>query len=412
MPNTLITPSIIAKEALMQLENNLVIANEVHREYKREFVKVGSSVSIRKPVKFITTDGATLSKQDVLEKTATITVDQRKHVGWEFSTQDMTLTIEEYSDRYIKPAMITLAQTMDRSVYSLYSTVWNAVGTPGTNPSTFANIAAAAQRMDEMAVESSDRKIILNPAAAYAIAGNQTSLAAWDGKVKSAYENAQIGMIAGLKTLSSQNVGTHLHGARGGTPLVNGGSQAVTYSAATGANTQTLVTDGWSNSITNVVRAGDVFTIANVFAVNPVPGEGSTGKMVMPYLQQFTVINAANSDGSGNATLTISPAIITSGPYQTVSGAPADNAALTFLGTANTANTTNLAFHKNAFALVTVPLEVPQGAAFASRQSANGLSVRIIKDYDIVNDTEIIRCDILYGRSAIYPDLACRVYGA
>lgn len=412
MPNTLITPSIIAKEALMQLSNNLVLSNEVHREYKKEFVKVGSTVSIRKPVKFFTQDGATRVNQDAEEKTTSITIDQRKHVSWSFSTQDLTMTIDEYSERYIKPAAITLAQTMDRAGYALYNKVWNAVGTPGTNPSTFANVSAVAQRMDEMAVPSDQRRVILNPAASYAVAANQTALTAWDGKIKSAYESANLGMIANLKVLSSQNVSNHLHGARGGTPLINGGSQAVTYAAAAGANTQTLVTDGWSNSITNVVRAGDVFTIAGVFAVNPVPGEGSTGKLVQNYLQQFTVISNANSDGAGNATITISPAIIVSGPQQTVSAAPADNVAMTFLGTAATSNAQNLAFHKNAFALVTVPLEMPDGAAFKARESADGLSIRIVKDYDIASDTDIIRMDVLYGWGAIYPDLAVRLYGA
>lgn len=418
MANTLITPSLIAKEALMQLENNLVAANCVHREYKKEFTGgQGSSVSIRKPVKFYTADGATRVNQDVEEKTTSVTIDQRKHVSWKFSTQDLTLSVEEYSERYIKPAAITLANTVDRSIMGLYTHVYNAVGTPGTTPSTFANIGDAAQRLDEMAVLGDNRHMILNPAARYAVAGNQLTLDSVGTKGKSAYEKAMMGEVAMFDTYSSQNVQSHTVGIATGTPLVNGASQNVTYAAATsgsttGSTSQSLVTDGWTNSTTGILKAGDVFTIAGVFAVNPVPGEGTTGKTVMPYLQQFTVLSDADSGAStGPATLTISPAIITSGAQQTVNAAPADNAAITVLGTGGTSYPQNMGFHRNAFALVTVPLEMPDGAAFKARESHNGLSMRVVKDYDIDNDEDIIRLDVLYGVDPIYPDLACRLWG-
>lgn len=414
MANSLITPSIIAKEALMQLENNLVMSNQVHREYKKEFSGgQGSSVSIRKPVKFYTADGATRVNQDVEEKSTSITVDQRKHVSWKFSTQDLTLSVEEYSERYIKPAAITLANTMDAAGHALYKSVWNSVGTPGTTPASFASVALAAQRMDEMAVMSDNRTMMLNPAAHYAVAGNQLTLDSIGTMGKSAYEDAKVGRIAKFATFSTQNVSNHTVGVATGTPLVNGGSQNVTYANAVGSNwSQSLITDGWTNSTTGILKAGDVFTIAGVYAVNPVPGEGTTGKKVMPYLQQFTVLADADSGAStGPATLTISPPIITSGPQQTVSAAPADNAAITVLGTGATAYSQNIGFHKNAFALVTVPLEMPDGAAFKARESHNGLSIRVVKDYDIANDEDIIRMDILYGWKAIYPDLACRLWG-
>lgn len=413
MANTIITPSVIAKEALAQLENNLVLSNQVHREYKKEFTGgVGESVSIRKPVKFYTADGATRENQNVEEKSTSISVNQRKHVSWKFSTQDLTLSIEEYSERYIKPAMITLANTMDASGHALYKRVWNSVGTPGTTPSSFGNVANAAQRLDEMAVMADNRTMMLNPAAHYAVAGDQLTLDAVGTMGKSAYEDAMVGRIAKFATFSTQNVSNHTVGVATGSPKVNGGSQNVTYANTTGANTQTLNTDGWTNSTSGILKAGDVFTIAGVYAVNPVPGEGSTGKQVLPYLQQFTVIADADSGAStGPAALTISPAIITDGPFQTVSAAPADNADITVLGTGGTAYPQNMGFHKNAFALVTVPLEMPDGAAFKARESHNGLSLRVVKDYDIDSDEDIIRIDSLYGWDAIYPDLACRLWG-
>lgn len=413
MPNTLVTPDLIAKEALMQLENNVVMANQVHREYKKEFTGgQGSTVSIRKPVKFYTADGQTRVNQDVEEKNTSITIDQRKHVSWEFSTQDLTLSIEDYSERYIKPAMITLANTVDRSLMGLYSNVWNSTGTPGTTPSDFGAVASAAQRLDEMAVGMDNRSMMLNPAAHYSVAGNQLTLDAVGSMGQSAYEDAKVGRIAKFDTFSTQNVANHTVGVATGTPLVAGANQNVTYAASTGTPSQTLNTDGWTVSTAGILRAGDVFTIAGVFAMNPVPGEGASGKIQMPYLQEFTVLaDAASGGGAGAAALTISPAIVTSGPYQTVSAAPADNAAITVRGTGGTAYSQNLGFHKNAFALVTCPLEMPDGAAFKARESHNGLSVRVVKDYDITNDTDIIRLDILYGVKSIYPDLATRLWG-
>lgn len=408
MANALLTPSIIAKEALMQLENNLVMGSVVHREYKKEFVKVGGTVTIRKPVKFYTADGATRVNQDVEEGDTSITIDQRKHVSWAFSTQDLTLTIDDYSERYIKPAAITLAQTMDARGYTLYKKLWNIVGTPGTVPGTYAQVSPVAQRLDEMAVPP-HRYLGLNPAAHYAIAGDQTGLQQQD-MVEDAYKNARIGRIAAMEAFSAQNVQSHTVGAHGGTPLINGAAQNTTYALTKSTNAQDLATDGWSAS-TTVLRAGDVITIDGVFAVNPVPGEGATGKTVLPYLQQFVVNSDVTSNGAGAATLNVSPAIITSGPYQTVSAAPADNAGITVFGTAGATYPQNMGFHRNAFALVTCPLEMPDGANWKARETHNGLSIRVVKDYDIGSDDEIIRMDVLYGWKAIYPELGCRLTG-
>lgn len=409
MPNALITPSVITKEALLQLKNSLKFGNLAHKEYKKEFVKIGDTVNIRKPVKFYTADGATRVNQDVEEANTPISINKRKHVSWKFSTQDLTLTIEEYSERYIKPAMITLAQTIDSDGAALYRNVWNSVGTPGTTPADYAAWALAARRLTEMAVPNSDRKAIANPAAFHATAATLTTLNMPQAAMK-AWESGEIGNLAGFQTYESVNTRNHTVGAKGGTPLVNGADQATTYAATKTTNTQTIVTDGWPNS-TAVLKAGDVITFAGVFAVNPVPGEGTTGKTAMPYLQQFVVTADVTSSGAGAATLTIAPAIIASGAYQTVSAVPADNAAITVLGTASTAYPQNMTFHKHAFALVNVPLEMPDGVAFKSQENAEGINARVLKDYDITNDEEIIRIDVMYGWKAIYPDLACRLWG-
>ncbi len=405
MANALITPSIIAKEALVQLENNLVFGNMVHREYRNEFSKKGDTISIRRPVQFEVTDGATLSKQDVEEGKIALTVDQRKHVGWSFVTQDLTLTIEQYSERYIKPAAIQLANNIDSALAGMYKQVYNHVGTPGTTPSTFSSVSPASQRLDDQAVpDDGKRYLAMGPAAAWSIAGAQTALELQQ-RSERAYASGEIGDVAGLRTWKSQNVKTHTVGDHGGTPLVDGGSQNVTYASVADTNQQTLVTDGWDTSVD--LKEGDVFTIDDVYAVNPV------SKETLPYLQQF-VLRAdvtTNASASADTNLTISPPIITSGPQQTVSAAPANNAPINYVGTANTGYPQNLAFHRNAFALVTVPLQMPDGASFKAQENKNGYSIRVVKDYDISTDEEIIRLDVLYGVKAIDPRLACRLTG-
>lgn len=404
MPNELLSPSIIAKEALVLLENKLGMAKRVHRDYQNEFVKVGDTITIRKPVRFTTRSGATYTAQDVQEGSTTIQMGSQIGVDFEFQTTDLTLRIEQFSERYLQPAMSTMAHTVESDICGLYSQVWNQVGTPGTTPNSFSSFAAAPQRLDNLAVPQDQRYGVLDPNATWSILSTQTGLY-MQGKAVEAYEDGEIGTIGNVNIMMSQNVRTHTVGLRGGTPLINGASQNTTYTLTRTSNAQNLVTDGWTASQTNVLRAGDVFTIANVFAVNPAT------RQVTTILQQFVVNANANSDGTGNCTVNISPAIITSGPFQNVNAAPADNAAITVVGTASTGYPMNMVYHKNAFALVTRPLEIPQGASWSARESYNGLSMRIISDYDVSTDRQKTRLDMLYGVKAIYPDLACRLIG-
>lgn len=402
MSNSILTPSIIAKEALMQLKNNLVMGRKVHRDYSKEFVKVGDTISIRRPVKFAVTNGATLVKQDVVEGKTTVTMDKRKHVAWGFDTQTLTLSISEYSERYIKPAMISLANQMDYDLCGLYSKVWNWAGTPGQVINSFADFAEGPKRLDLGAVPQDMRNAVLSPSDHWGLLGNQTGLYV-QRVAEDAYRRGDLGDIGGVGTAMDQNVNTHTVGAYGGTPRIKGASQEVTYAASKDTNTQSLITDGWSSGATTL-KAGDVFTIADVYAVNPRSGA------TLPHLQQF-VVQSDISDTTGDITMTIAPAIIVGGAYATVNSSPANDALITMVGTASTGYTQNMVFHKNAFALVMRPLELPDGAAWKARESYDGLSLRIIKDYDITNDEEICRIDAFYGVKAIYPDLATRLSG-
>jgi hypothetical protein len=386
MANTIVTPQIIAKEALMQLENSMVMGNLVHRDYKKEFVKVGSTVSVRKPVRFVASDGSTRVNQDATEATTSIIINKQKHVSWNFSSQELTLSIEEYSERYIKPAMIALGNQVDADLCGLYIDIFNAVGAANTTPSTYATIAAAARRLDEEACpDDGERVCVLDPAAAWTLASSATGSmfnVFNPGIVSDVLRKGKLGDMANMQMFKSQNIKAHTPGSDlSGT--VNGVGQVGS----------TLVASSTS------YKKGDIFTLATSNAVNPISRQ-STGS-----LRQFV----ATADGT--TSLSIYPSIITSGAYQTVSVVPTDSGAITGIGTASTDYVNSLAFHKNAFALVMCPMELPDGAPFKARESYNNMSVRVIKDYDINSDTEIIRLDILYGVKTLFPELACRILG-
>ena len=410
MANSVLTVDVIAKEALAILDNELVMAKRVHRGHESEFgnamngYQAGESISIKRPTDFTVRDGATASAQDVTEGSVTLTVDKQKGVDFAFTSKELTLNIKELSERVIKPAMVQLANQVDRDLMALYSSVPNWVGTPGQIINSFADLAKAPERLDATAVPQEGRSAALSPADHWGLLGNQTGLFI-QSAANGAYREGSLGKIGGVDTYMSQNVPTHTVGPLGGTPLVNGAAQVSTYANVKTTMIQNLITDGWTAAAASRVKAGDVFTIANVFDVNPVT------KATLPHLKQFSVQADGSSDASGNLTLSIYPAIISSGAFQNVSAAPADNAALTFLGTASTGYSQNMVFHKNAFALAMVPMVAPPGAVDVARKSYNGTSVRLIPFYNGSSDVSTFRLDILYGTKATDPRLATRVSG-
>lgn len=389
--NSLLTPSIITRETLVILENNLVAASRVNRQFENQFVKIGASLTIRKPNKFVVSSGPALQVQDVTEPSTSITISNQKHVDFNFSSSDLTLTIEEFSERYIKPAAASLANQVDYDVLTNYNQVQNLVGTPGALPSTFADIGAIAQRMDEGAVPQDGRTLVLNAAAYWSMANAFSNL--FVTKVSEGALKGFVANVANFEWYLDQNIQTFTNGAYAGAPKVNGASQ-------TGS---TLVTNGWTGSITNLLTVGTVFTVAGVFSINP-QSRQSTG-----VLQNFLVTAAASSDSGGNSSIAIYPAITTSGAYQTVSGSPANGATITIIsGTASTGYAQNLAFTKDAFGLVMVPMELPQGVDFAAREMYRNISMRVVRQYDINNDNMPCRIDILYGTTTYYSELAVR----
>lgn len=413
MANTVLNPTIIAKAAIRILDNELVAANKVFRGYEDEFAtsvngyKKGTSITIRKPNQFTVRDGATASSQDVTEGSETFTIDKQKGVDFQFTSKELTLNIGELSERVIRPAMIQLANQVDQDVLGLYKYVYNWVGTPGTDLGSFAGFKKAPERLDLTAVPNDARVSCLSPTDYWGVAASQTALY-MQQMATQAYRKGQIGMIGNVDTYMTQNIPTHTVGTKAGTPLVAGASQNTTYATVKATEgvpgIQNLDTDGWTAS-SAILKQGDVFTIANVYAVNPVT------KAKLAFLQQFVVQADVSADGTGAATVSISPAIITSGAFQTVDSAPADNAAITVVGTASTGYPQNMVFHRNAFGLVVVPMDRPPGAIDVARESYKGLSVRVIPYYDGTNDISKWRLDILYGVKAIDPRLATRLSG-
>lgn len=406
--NSILTPTVIAKEFLMQLKNNLVMGKKVRRTYENQIVnqKIGGNITVKRPIEFEVTDGAVLQKQDTTDGSFIISVDKRKHVGMGFSTQDLTLSIERFSERYITPAAQQLAQKVDSDLCALYKNVWNWAGTPGNTINSFADFAKAPEKLDLLAVPQNDRFGLLSPSDHWGMLGSQTALYI-QGPAGDAYRRGSLGDIAGIETDMSQSVSTHTVGTGTGTPLTRGASQQTTYAASKNTNTQTLDTDGWTSAVT--LKAGDVFTIQDVYSVNPRTKE-STGQ-----LQQFVIVSdvVTHVTTSSSTPITISPAMITSGPYQNVDSANGNDKTITYMGTAGTGYKQNMVFHRDAFQLVTVPLMIDPSMQFAARATDEdtGLSIRIAKGYDITNDEIATRCDILYGVKALRPELATRLSG-
>lgn len=419
MSNTTLTADVVAKTALAILDNELGVLKTVHRAYEDEFsnqvngYKIGDTISIRRPADFTVRSGATLSTQDVIEGKTTLPIDQQIGVDFQFSSSDLTLKITDLSERVMKPAMSSIINYMTNDVLTtMYKRLYHWVGTPGSTINSFADFALGPQRLDTMAVPMDKRFAALSPADHWGMLGSQTALYIQDA-AKGAYRDGSLGTIGGVETRMSQVVPTHTVGPLGGTPLVNGATQNVTYDTAKNTWTQSLITDGWTAAAASRVKEGDVFTLyaagtsgAKVKMVNP------KTKAVTDVDQQFVVCADGSSDGSGNLTLTISPPIITSGPHQTVNVAPADNAGLVMQGTASTDYVQNMMYHKNTMALAVVPLEMPAAAYGGHRESYKGLSVRVIPIYDGTNDISKWRLDLLYGRKVIDPRLGVRVSGS
>jgi hypothetical protein len=411
MSNTTLTADIIAKEAVMILENSLVMGGLVYRGYESEFDKsvngytLGEIVSVRRPTDFTVRDGKTAVVQDVVEGKIPITVDKQKGIDFKFSSQDLTLQINELSERVIKPAMVQLAHQVDRDIIALYNEIPNHVTIPSGGINSFADFSLAPELMDKLAIPHGDRYAVLSPTDHWALVGSQTGLYI-DKEAGSAYRTGRLGTIAGVDTYMTQHAPVHTAGSRTTSDLVN---ETIIDGTHTWANSKdstykTMGVDGL-NGATDTVKKGDVFTVSDVMEVDPV------SKASLGFLKKFVVMEDATGSGSAITAMKFWPPMILSGAQKTAhlsSGTDIDNNTIVWHGTASTDFQQNLFFHKNALALTMVPLVKPPGANDVSRRSYKGVSVRVIPYYDGTNDDSNWRLDVLYGVDVIDPRLAVR----
>ena len=404
MANNFKNTSLVTRIMLKEFMNALQMGSKVDRQLDSQFRKVGTSIEVRRPIMFVANDGAVLVKQDVEEKAAQVTLDKRKHVGFAITSQDLTLKVEDFTTRYVQPAAAELAQQVETEIGEVYKQIGNFVGTPGTAPSTFLEVGAAAKVLTKLGTPMNVRwSAFYDEDASLALADGLKAVFPTD-IAKKAIEEAAIGRYSKFMLFENQSLALHTVGAYAGTPLINGASQDTTYQTSGDSWTQSLITDGWDNSITDLLLAGDVITIAGVNSVNRKTRK-NTGD-----LQTFVVTTDVSSGAStGPATLTISPPIIVSGPFQTVTAVPADGAVITVkTGAANAEHKQNLAFHENAITLAMAPLDMPEDGASASRESFGNISIRAVRQYDINTDETVYRFDILFGVKAQNPDFAVR----
>jgi len=398
MSNSILTIDMITRKALEILENNLVITRTVNRQYDDSFAvegaKIGSTLRIRLPDRALVTDGAALQVQDDNEQYTTLAVSSQKHIGVNFTTAELTMQLDDFAERVLKPRISQLAASIDADVANSFRFIGNSVGTPGTTPATSLVLLQAQQKLNENAAVMSPRYATVNPAANAALIEGMKGLFNPVSAISKQFKNGMFGEgILGYDELNmSQSIKQFTTGSRTGTLTMNA---AVTTEGAT-----SLVITGLGST---VIKAGDVFTVADCYAVNPQTRE-STGSL-------FQFVALADVTASTTATVTVAAMYSASNALATVDTLPQSGKTVTFLGSPSTQYPQNLIYHKDAIAFATADLLMPQGVDMASRQVHNGISLRIVRQYDINNDRLPCRIDVLYGYSVIRPQMAVRLWG-
>ena len=389
MPNTILTATAVTREALRVLHQKLNFVGTITRDYDERFAqtgaKIGDTLKVRLPNQYVVRTGPTLSTQDTVETSVDLKVQTQKGVDLNFTTTDLTMALDDFSDRVLEPAMSVLAANIEADAMTMYRDVYNQVNNHGVAAS-FAGVLQGRKMLVDNLAPLNARTCNLNTQDNVDLVDALKGL--FNDKTVISKQNREgyMGRTAGFDFMENTLWPSHLRGAGAGY-LVNGASQ-------TGASLAV-------NTGTGAVKAGDVFTIAGVNRVHPETKAALTNQP-----QQF-VVTADFAGGAGN--ITISPAILTTGATQNVSASPGAGAAITFAGTASVSNGISMAYQKGAFAFATADMMIPQGVDFASREVFDGVSMRIVRQYDINNDKFPCRLDVLYGFKTIRPQLACRL---
>lgn len=407
MANTLLTIDMVTLESLRILHGNLAFVKNVNRDYDSAFAKdgakIGDTLRIRKPPKYTVRTGRVMAAQNATETYVSLPVSTQKGVDMDFTSAEFTMSIDNFSTRFLKPAMSVLASTIDYDALAMTLDVQNSVGTPGTTPATYLVWGQANQKLDEfLAPRDGNRTAVLSPAAMASTVDGLKGLFQAGDAIADQYRSGVMTRAIDLKWAMDQNVRNATMGTRDGTVSVTG-------AVATGSTQVSMDYAGGTANSGLTITAGEVFTMGSVFAVN------DETKQTYTFLKQFTVTSTQTSTATSQfLNVPVSPTIYgpTSGALQNVSALPANNAAVTFYGTtSSTVYPQNLIYHKDAFTFATADLRMPRNQEMASRKVMDGISMRIWEGADITNDAFPVRSDVLYGFVSTYPELACRVWG-
>jgi hypothetical protein len=396
--NTLLTPTAVTRKALMVLHQKLTFVGSINRQYDDSFAKegakIGSQLKIRLPNQFTVGSSPVITPQDTTEVSTTLTVSSQKNVPLKFTSQDLAMSLDDFSERILDPAMSVLAANIEADALTMALDVSNQVNNQGSAATFNKALQARKQLVDNLAPVN-DRMVVLNTQDNVDLVDALKGLFNQQATIGKQNREGYLGRTAGFDWTENTLLPTFTPGARNGaytTDTTVGGQMPL---SATPLAAITVATGA------GAMAKGDVFTIANVFRVHP-ETRASTG-----VLQQF-VVTTAYAGGGGS--VSISPSIVLAGAYQNVViPATSATAAMTFAGTASTAHGISLAYQKDAFTFATADLFLPKGLHFAAREQFDGISMRILEDFDVTNDTLICRCDVLYGFKTIRAQLASRM---
>ena len=398
MPNSFLTPNMITREALRILHQKLNFVGSINRDYDDRFAKdgakIGDTLRVRLPNQYTVRTGATLSAQDTEERSVSLQVATQRGVDLNFQSTELTLSLDDFSERILEPAMSVLAAAVEADALSMYQDVGNSIWNGGA-AANFGRVLQGRKLLQDNLAPMNARTALLNTQDNVDMVDALKGLFNDPTTLSKQYREGYMGRTAGFDFAENTLLPRHTRGAANASYTTSTLVAALPISST--PVTQITVAAG-----TGAMNRGDVFTIANVFAVHP-ETKANTG-----VLQQFTV-RTAYAGGAG--TLQISPSIILAGGNQNVV-IPTTNASavMTFAGTASTAVGTSLVYQKDAFAFATADLIMPKGVDFAAREVMDGISLRIVRQYDINNDRFPCRLDILYGYQTIRPQLAARLH--
>lgn len=400
---------MILREALFLLTNSCKLISLVYKDHSAKFGqegnKIGDTLRVRKPARYIGGDGPAFEPEAMTEDYLYAKMDKWSKVHMSFDSAELFLSLDDFSNRHLKPAAKALANKLDRAMAQVMSeNIYNCIGVPGTLPDELRTYLQAGQKLTEMGCpEDMEKYMVINAASRVEIIDALKGLFQDSAEVGRQYRSGRMGKTGGYTWYEDENLIRHTNGTYVAQGLVNGGTQ-------TGSS---LITDGWGTGAASL-KKGDVFTIANVYAVNPQHRQ-STGA-----LQQF-VVTQDIADTAGAITIPISPAIIPAGQFQNVDSIPADNAQITILGASGAIGPDNLCFIESAFGFVSAPLPKSNvGECWVETDPVTGVSMRYLRQHSgaaVISagapptDAWITRLDVLWGAYPIYPELAVRVRG-